>query len=358
MKFGMLHLFESPMGRSDEEMVAEQLDLMESAEDLGFDSVWPAEHHFSEYGFCASPALSLAAIARRTKRLRLGTGVVVLPFHNPVRIAEDFAMLDNLSGGRVELGVGRGYQPIEYEGFGVDQTKSREIFDESLEVIRRAWTCERLDFEGKHYRFHDVEVRPKPLQRPHPPIWLAALSEETFAKAGQIGANLLCSPVFGGSLMVARERIERYRVALETEGHDAASREVGALVMVYVADTQEQARREFADPVIWYFRTFGKYVAPKLGLPPVESYEWYTQIRDLASVVEWDQLLEHGAVICGEPDHVAERIAELRDVVGVDHLLCWTRLGGLAPSKVTHHMELMRDRVMPALRAPLGTTRE
>jgi natural product biosynthesis luciferase-like monooxygenase protein len=346
----MLHLFEAPQGRSEAEMVTEQIELMEAAEELGFDSVWPAEHHFSEYGFCASPALSLAAIARRTSRLRLGTGVVVLPFNNPVRVAEDYAMLDNLSGGRVELGVGRGYQPTEFAGFGVDQSRSREIFDEALEVIRRAWTCERFDFEGRWFRYHDLAVRPRPLQRPHPPIWLAALSEETYEKAGRLGTNLLCSPIFGGSLVEARSRIERYREALEANGHDPADREVGALVMVYVADTQEQARRDFAGPVIWYFRTFGKYVAPKLGQPPVESYEWYTVLRDLASVVEWDQLLAHGAVVCGEPDYVAEQVAQLRDVVGVDHLLCWTRLGGLAPAKVARHMELMRDRVMPAVR--------
>jgi natural product biosynthesis luciferase-like monooxygenase protein len=346
----MLHLFESPMGRSEQEMVQEQIGLMEAAEGLGFDSLWPAEHHFSEYGFCASPALTLAAVARQTSRIRLGTGVVVLPFNHPLRVAEDYAMLDLLSGGRVELGVGRGYQPLEFQGYGIDQTRSREIFDESLEVIRRAWTEERLDFEGEHFQFHDVEVRPKPLQKPHPPIWLAALSPESYAKAGQQGFNLLCAPIFGGSLQDARGRIAGYREELEKAGGDPTHHEVGALVMVYVGETQEEARRDFADPVIWYFRTFGKYVAPKLGQPPVESYEGYTLIRDLASVVEWDQLVDHGAVICGEPDYVGERIAELRDVVGIDHLLCWTRLGGLPTEKVMGHMERMRDRVMPKLR--------
>lgn len=350
MKFGMLHLFESPRGRSEREMVHEQIALMEAAEDFGFDSVWPAEHHFTEYGFCASPALSLAAIARRTRRIRLGTGVVVLPFHNPVRVAEDFAMLDLLSDGRVDLGVGRGYQPVEFQGFGVDQSRSREIFDESLEIIRRAWTEERFSFEGRHFRFRDVGVRPRPFQRPHPPIWLAALSDETFEKAGRMGLNLLCSPIFGGSLPAARERIAGYRDSLARHGHDPSRHEVGALVMVYVARTQEEARRDFAEPVIWYFRTFGRYVAPKLGQPAVPGYEWYTQIRDLASVVEWEQLLEHGAVVCGEPDFVAERIREIRDGIGIDHLLCWTRLGGLAEDKVAAHMELMRDEVMPALR--------
>jgi natural product biosynthesis luciferase-like monooxygenase protein len=350
MKFGMLHLFESPGERSEHQMITEQISLMEAAESYGFDSLWPAEHHFSEYGVCGSPAVNLAAVARTTKKIRLGTGVVVLPFNHPVRVAEDFAMLDHLSGGRVDLGVGRGYQPIEFQGFGVDQSRSREIFDESLEVLRRAWTNERLDFQGKHYHFEDVQVRPRPYQQPHPPIWMAALSEETFEKAGRLGFNLLLSPVFGGSLQVAGDRIKRYREALAQAGHDPTTREVGALVMTYSGKTQEQARKEFADPVMWYFRTFGKYVAPKLGQPPVESYEWYTQIRDLASVVKWETLLDPGAVFCGEADYVTEKLAELERVTGIDHVLGWTRLGGLDEDLITGHMERMRDQIMPALR--------
>ena len=120
--------------------------------------------------------------------------------------------------------------------------------------------------------------------------------------------------------------------------------------MAYAGKTQEEARKEFADPVIWYFRTFGKYVAPKLGQPPVEGYEWYMQMRDLASVVEWETLLEHGAIFCGETDFVTEKLAELEEVTGIDHVLGWTRLGGLAEDLITGHMERMRDRVMPALR--------
>ena len=339
MKFGMLHLFESPVGRTEQEMLNEQIDLMQAAEDLGYDSVWPAEHHFSEYGLCSSIALALAAVARTTRRIRLGSGVVVLPFHHPIRVAEEFAMIDLISDGRVDFGVGRGYQPIEFQGFGIDQSKSKEIYDESLEIIRRAWTQETVDFQGKHFQLKDVAVRPKPLQRPHPPIWMAALSDGTFEQAGRLGYNLLCSPVFGGSLQVAKDNIKRYRDALVAAGHDPSTRQVGALVMVYAGETQERAREDFAQSVLWYFRTLGKYVAPKVGQPSVPSYEGYETMRDMASAVEWDELLGHGTVICGETDFVTERVEEIRDVVGIDHMLSWTRVGGLAEDKVLGHVQ-------------------
>ncbi|MCC6202979.1 MAG: LLM class flavin-dependent oxidoreductase, partial [Gammaproteobacteria bacterium] len=151
----MLHLFENPIGKTEGQVIKEQMELMMAAESLGFDSTWPAEHHFSEYGFCASPQLTLAALATKTKRIKLGTGVVVLPFHHPIRVAEDFAFLDHLSDGRVILGLGRGYQPGEYRGFGVDQERSREIFQEGVSIIRQAWTQDRVNFQGKHYRVDD-----------------------------------------------------------------------------------------------------------------------------------------------------------------------------------------------------------
>ncbi|MEE3330921.1 MAG: LLM class flavin-dependent oxidoreductase [Myxococcota bacterium] len=350
MKFGLLHLFESPEGRSENEMIDEQVGLMEAAEEHGFDSVWAAEHHFSEYGICGSTALNLAAIARTTTRIRLGSGVVILPFHHPVRVAEDFATLDQLSGGRVELGVGRGYQPVEFEGFGIDQSKSATMFDEALEVLLKCWEDDRVTYQGEHYQLHDVEVRPKPLQKPRPPVWMAALSPESFEKAGRLGLNLLLSPVFGGSLQGAADLIKQYREALAAHGHDPATREVGALVMTYTGTSQEKAREEFARPVLWYFQTFGKFVAPKVGQPAVEGYEWYTAMRDAVNAVEWEQLVEHGTVLCGESAYVAEHLHELKEVTGIDHLLGWTRLGGMPTELLMGHMERMRDTVMPELR--------
>ncbi len=350
MKFGMLHLFENPLGKSEYEIVHEQLTLMRAAEDYGFDSIWPAEHHFSEYGYCASPALTLAALALETKRLRLGTGVVVLPLNHPLRVAEDYAMLDLVSHGRVDLGVGRGYQPSEFARYGVDQSRTREMFHEAIQIIRQAWTQETVTFHGTHYRFDAVPVRPKPLQRPHPPIWMACLSPETFEIAGRYGFNLLFGTAFGLPPEKAKELQVSYRRGLVAEGHDPGDRRRASLMMVYVADSMEQARAEFANPVIWFYRTIAKYVAPPKGQAPVKTYEMYAKTRDLAATADWDEFLRRKAVICGNPDFVVEELAKAQEVYGFTDLLCWTRLGGLDHRKVLRSMDLMSKKVFPHLR--------
>jgi natural product biosynthesis luciferase-like monooxygenase protein len=346
----MLHLFENPVHKSEHEIIHEQMELMRAAEEVGFDSVWPAEHHFTEYGYCASPALSLAAIASETKRIRLGTGIVVLPMNHPLRVAEDYAFLDHLSDGRIDLGVGRGYQPLEFQRYGIEQSTTRGQFREALEVIQQAWTQDTVDFEGEHYRFHGVPVRPKPLQQPTPPIWMAALSPETFELAGRYGLNLLYGSVFGLSPEAAVQRRADYHRGLIEGGHSPEGKSAGCLTMVYVADSMERAREEFRDPVLWYYKTISKYVAPKAGEKAVKSYEMYTAFRDVAAQMSWEQLLERDAVICGEPDYVAEKLHEFQQAYGFTDVLCWTRLGGLDHRKVLHSMELMQDKVIPKLR--------
>lgn len=350
MNFGMLHLFENPVGKSEHEIVHEQLTLMRAAEDYGFDSVWPAEHHFSEYGYCASPALTLAALARETRRLRLGTGVVVLPLNHPLRVAEDYAMLDLMSDGRVDLGVGRGYQPTEFAGYGVDPTTTRTMFDEAIQVIRQAWTREAVTFHGDHYRVDGVAVRPKPLQRPHPPIWMAALSPETFELAGRYGFHLLFGTAFGLPPEKAHELQVAYRRGLVAGGHDPATRRRACLTMVYVADTLERARAEFQEPVIWYYRTISRYVAPPRGQAAVKGYEMYVKTRDLAATASWEDFLARKAVVCGDPDTVVEALATAQQTHGFTDLLCWTRLGGLDHRKVLRSMDLMSTKVFPHLR--------
>jgi natural product biosynthesis luciferase-like monooxygenase protein len=348
MRLGMLHLFENPVGKTEHQIVKEQTELMIEAERLGFDSVWPAEHHFSEYGWCASPQVTLASIASRTERIRLGTGIVVLPFHNPVRVAEDFAFLDLLSDGRVDFGIGRGYQPTEYAGFGLDQTRSREMFDESIRVIQACWTEDRVNFHGEFYDVDNIEVRPKPLQKPHPPIYMACLSPETFEMAGRYGFNLLMGFAFGLSRAGARTGIESYKRGREQAGLDPEGGQKTCLFQIYCADTMEAAHKEFADPLTWYYRTIAKYIAPPTG--HVASYELYSKTRELASNVTFDQLLEGDGLICGDAEHCTEKLTSIADEYGFDELLCWTRVGGLETPKVLRAMELLSGEVMPAVR--------
>ena len=352
MKLGMLHLFENPVGKSEHQIIKEQMELMYEAENLGFDSVWPAEHHFSEYGYCASPQVSLAAVAARTRRIRLGTGVVVLPFHNPVRLAEDFAFLDLMSDGRIDFGIGRGYQPIEYKGFGLAdrQAQSREMFDEAIALIRKCWTEERVTFKGKHYQVEDLLVRPKPLQKPTPPIYMACLSPETFRLAGAYGFNVLMSGAFGLSPQGARQGIADYRAARKAAGFDPQSGQIAFLLKVYAGDTVDGARKDFAGPVTWYYRTIAKYVAPPAGQAAVKSYELYSATRNTAETIDFDALADSPLMVCGDVDLCVEKLQHLTEEFGFNELLCWTRIGGLENPKVLRSMELMSGQVMPRLR--------
>lgn len=351
MKFGMLHFFEQPAGgKTEHQIIKEQFESMRAAEDLGFDYLWVPEHHSTEYGYCASPMLTLAGIASVTKRIRLGSGVVVLPFNDPIRVAEEGAMLDLISDGRLELGVGRGFQPVEYKGFPVDQTRSRQIFDEALQVIVQAWTEDSVNFKGAHFDIADRPVRPKPLQKPHPPIWMAAIGEESFRMAGKQGFNLLCSMIYGFKSEAAAELIRLYRGALKAYGHDPAKGQVGALAMVYCAETTAQARQDFGGPVLWYYRTIANYVAPPASEQPVEGYENYANTRYAARTVQWDQLLDRGDLICGSPEECIKQIERMRDKYGFTQILCWTRLAGLEHRKVIRSMELMQTHVIPHFR--------
>jgi alkanesulfonate monooxygenase SsuD/methylene tetrahydromethanopterin reductase-like flavin-dependent oxidoreductase (luciferase family) len=180
-------------------------------------------------------------------------------------------------------------------------------------------------------------------------MWMACLSPETFEMAGTYGHNLLLGSVFGLSPELAVQRRKDYYRGLVQGGHSVEDKQVGCLMMVYVAETKEQAEAEYRDACQWYFNTIAKYVSVE-GDTPVKSYEMYNAFRDVAAVADFDKLADGGFVICGSPDQVVERLTEAQDVYGMTELLCWTRLGGLDNNKVLKSMELMRDKVFPYLR--------
>jgi alkanesulfonate monooxygenase SsuD/methylene tetrahydromethanopterin reductase-like flavin-dependent oxidoreductase (luciferase family) len=349
LKFGLINFLEDPTGKSERQITEEQKFILVSAEEYGFDAIWQVEHHFSEYGHCVSVAVMLATLASATRRVRLGSGVIALPFHHPIRVAEEFALIDLLSDGRLDFGIGRGFQPEEFRGYGIDQTKSRELFTEALQVILQAWTSKRVSFTGQHFQFTDVEVKPKPLQKPHPPVWIAAVSPESFRFAGTHGHNVICGPIFGPLGDYLGPNLRDYRNSLNDHGHDPGSRQIAMLSMVYVATNDEKAEADFCDAAVWSYRALSKSANSSQGAVPVPSYEHYAALRK-AGTANWDTIRESDLVIWGSPRRCIERIEELRRRFGFTTLLCWTRVGALDDRKVRDSMGLMQEQVMPHFR--------
>jgi probable F420-dependent oxidoreductase len=198
------------LGTGDSHSYRGFIEYVVEAERLGFDSVFLVEHHFTGQGQVSASLTLLAYLAARTSRIRLGTAVIVLPWHNPVLIAEQAATLDLLSGGRLDLGVGKGYRAAEFDGFCIPQEEAGERFDEAITVIRTAWTSEgQFSHHGARWRYHDIVVEPAPVQRPHPPLWLAAGSPESIRRAAREGFNLLLDQL--GSVRLTIERVAIFR---------------------------------------------------------------------------------------------------------------------------------------------------
>ena len=198
MKFGILFLptYVPELDGSEAQAYQNMLEQVDRAEALGFEGVWLTEHHFQYYGgLVPAPPILAAAIAQRTRRIRLGMAVTLLPFHRPVRVAEDLAMVDILSGGRLDWGVGRGFLNWEYQNLGVAVEESRDRFAECLDIVLKAWTEDSFTDQGRFHQYRDLSVVPRPIQRPHPPIWFAAsASDESFILAGRRGYNLMTIP--------------------------------------------------------------------------------------------------------------------------------------------------------------------
>src|SRR5262245_53058802 len=195
MEFGLFTEFEAPAGMSLATAFDESMAQMKAAEDLGLDAVWLAEIHFQkDRSVLSAPLIVAAALATCTRRIKIGIAVQVLPLSHPLRLAEDVATVDHLSKGRLEFGIGRSGLPGHYQGFNIPYGESRERFLETLAILKRAWTQERFTHEGKYFQFRDVCAMPKPYQRPHPPIRMAASTEETYPLVGRMGLPLFVAP--------------------------------------------------------------------------------------------------------------------------------------------------------------------
>lgn len=348
MKFGLFFLCEQPPWQPQRTAYHDALDQAVYADALGFDAVWIAEHHFSEYGIVPDVAVLAAALAQRVKRMRIGTAVSILPFIHPIRAAESFAMVDLLSDGRLDLGVGRGYQPTEFAGFGLAMDDSRQRFDESLEIIRRAWTEDSVTYDGRFYQVRDVRVRPKPVQKPHPPIWVAAVSPESFERAARNGYRFLSAPSITPPALMAQSYDKYRRVWLEA-GHSPTELEIPALHFTYVGASEPRARREPEQCVMWYFQTFARLIASERPDEVSPEYRFYAKARQHLEGVDYGRLYED-VLLFGDIERVADRIKFLRDELGVTYLLTWMNFGGLEGELARDSLRRFAEKVIPRFR--------
>ena len=325
------------------------LEEIEYGEELGFDSVWLPEHHFAVYGMLGNPMTFAAAISQRTRTMKIGAAIMVLSFQHPLRVAEDTALVDVLSEGRLLLGLGRGYQPPEFHGFGVPQENSRDMFLESFEILTRALSGEKFTYDGKFWKIQEpTEIYPKPIQKPHPPLYFAAISPSTYEIAAQKGVSLLRSPQFSDLGTVA-EAYSGYQAKMKEYGHDPDILDQPLSVRTFVAPTDEEARAE-TKHVVWFYQLLSTLLpgAPGRAVPS-SGYENYPRDPSVLANVTADDVWERGTCF-GSPERVTELMIRYMRETGTTSFMTQMRIGGLEHEKVMRSMELFAKHVMPALR--------
>ena len=340
MEFGTFLLMQSPSARSSAEIYSRALDVAQKAEALGFRNIWLAEHHFSTYGYLSRPVQLATYIAAKTTRLRVGTAVVVVPLHHPLVIAEEIATLDLLAGGRVDIGLGRGYQHYEFERFGLELEQSRDRWEEAVDVILKAFGGQPFSYQGKFFTIPETTVFPQPVQRPHPPIWITAQSPGSIEAAVRRGFNVLT-----GGFGIPIERTAEFRRLFDrlvTEIKPERPLEVGVQRAVYVTDSQADARAA-AEQARWNMR---------VTLSLRNHYERVENGRAIPipapNEPSIDDLLDRFLVI-GTPDTCIRQLTRIRELVGISHFNCSFWFGDLEHDRVLRSMDLFAKEVMPAL---------
>jgi probable F420-dependent oxidoreductase len=303
------------------------------AEDLGFDSVWMEEHHSVVDHYWPSPITVLAGFATRTSRVTLGTDIIVAPFHHPVRLAEDWALLDVMSGGRTVLGVAIGYKPDEFALYGVELEKRGARFEEQLAIVKGLWTRERFDFAGRYYQV-DGRLEPKPISRPHPPIWIGGWGELALRRAATLADNWIPGPTAElPRLLRGKQQFLANRAAA---GRSAPPAEWPLTRDVIIAETEREAR-ELAERhiMVSYRQEYGG--------------GWKHPFIDAAIATDLDKVMQDRFLI-GDPDQVVRALRPFVEQYGCTHLICRLFFPGMPHRHIMRELELLAKEVMPAFR--------
>lgn len=336
MRFSTFHIMSQRPGTTGSEIIQEALREIELSEHLGFDNVWLTEHHGTAYGLCSSPSVLAAAVAMRTRKLGIGYAANVTPLHHPLRLAEEIALVDQLSEGRVLAGFGTGYSPYEFSLYGASFDRRHQAHREILEVIVRAWTQGTFSYDGEGYHFKDATIALRPYQQPHPPVVIAASSPETVQEAGRAGHRLMVL----GSVEAISSKIETYRQAVQVESHSQAQAEsclqnIGALRQILVTDGADWNRRAIETATAWHIRQTKQLSSPVGTFDPVSQDEISQYV--------------HSRVISGPPEVVVDQICQLQ-AKGVGEVLCWFKWGEITHEQAIKSMESFSESVIPHFR--------
>ena len=346
MEFGMFHQFPALPGRSQREAFEEAFAQIDAAERWGLDVMWLAELHFDPQRSLLSAPLSIAsAVAARTNRIKIGIAVQVLPLCHPLRIAEEGATVDQISGGRLIFGVGRSGLPRTYEDYGISYAESRDRFAEVLDIVEQAWSRPAVSYEGKYYSFRNITVAPKPLQQPLPPIRIAAASPDTYPQVGERGLPIFINARYGSFSEFVPE-IKRYREAYMAAGHPGRG-QVFLRVPTYVAETEAQARSEAEESLMHFYREQAGRLRDSLSRAGTRAIEGRAERLRRIENLTYDEALT-GQVLIGTPDIVTERLRMLQEEIGIDGILAELNCGGLIPhERVMSALRLLCEEVMP-----------
>lgn len=352
MRFG-LNFFPSfrPEDSSTADYYDQCLRIAVRADELGFSSIKTVEHSFYDYGgHSPNPCVFLSAIAARTRRIRLITGAVIPAFHHPAHLGGDLAMLDNMSRGRLDAGFGRAFLPKEFEVYGVPMSESRERFEEAIGVIKRLWTEQKVSHEGRFWSFDDVHLMPRVVQKPHPPIWIAAIStEESFVYAAKNGYHLMIVP-YAGKPGQLQEFVKMYRRLWAQSGHEPGAEQIQVAQFGYVAENSAEARRGFERICKRYLETFADAVVSWKGRNEAEYPGYDRMVASILSTTP-EKIIAQGGAFVGSPDEVVEQVKQCMSAFdGPIEPSLQINFGGSSDAEAFRTVELLASEVMPRFR--------
>lgn len=336
MNFGLFFLNSVPPTKTDAEELRDGLEQIKLADELGYEAAWIAEHNARSYGVVSNTAVYLAAAAATTKNIKLATGVTRLPLHHPLKVAEEMSLVDIISNGRLYLGVGKGYDKLEFDAYNIDFDDRHERYLESLDILKAALQSERVTYSGQFYNIDNVPVYPRPVQQDGPPIFvMVSGNDASMINAAKQGHSFMLGGITNED---TKHKIAIYRQAaaesgLSDEYVESVIKRSGKLLFCYVAETTEQAQAEYREGLEWYMSERDN--RPTFG------------VIDRERNVDYDKFLQSENTLVGSPEKVIEDIKRYREETGLDNIILWMNIGGQKQANVLKSMKLFNEQVMP-----------